>query len=372
MIKITKKEQCCGCHSCVSICPRKCITLEPDTEGFLYPKVNKKECINCGLCLIKCPLNQHNAKSIQNDVVAFSAKSDSVVIRKGSSSGGIFYHLAKKVIGLGGLVIGASFNNDFSVSHKCIEKIDDLHQLMGSKYVQSEIGRTFLKAKELLDGGRVVYFSGTPCQIFGLRLFLGKDYSNLLTQDIICHGVPSNAIWLNYFNSVASEAVNSVSFRDKKTGWRNYSVTIGNYSSEHYDDPYFNAFLKGYILRPSCYSCKFKSLQRQSDFTLGDFWGSGSKWDVNTDDLGTSLVLINTKKGLEFFTTIGDEISFERVDFYDSIKGNPSYSRSTKRPRGRDSFVRRIRKNCFCSEYKKIMSGSKIKALIRRLLKRGK
>ena len=198
MICVQDKSKCSGCHACSSICPKKCISLVADEEGFLYPKVNEKECLNCNLCEQVCPFLNPIGISKDEAPIAYAAKNLDEGTRTKSSSGGVFTAIAEHVIGQGGIVFGSAFDSPYNVVHIGVQKKDELQRLRGSKYVQSKIGNTYQEAKEALVSGRVVLFTGTPCQIGGLKAFLKKDYPNLYTQDLICHGVPSPKIFKEY------------------------------------------------------------------------------------------------------------------------------------------------------------------------------
>ena len=279
MINIQTKEYCCGCGACVEICPRHCISFNNDKEGFKYPIVNIEECIDCHLCEKVCPvINQGDEKlPIKN----YAAINKNLEIRKRSSSGGFFYLLASKIIKQGGIVWGAKFNKDWEVVMDFTDRIDGLLPFMGSKYVQANPLKSYTNIKKILQNGKTVLFTGTPCQISGLRLFLQKDYNNLLLVDIICHGVPSPLFWQNYLKEIKSSSTDSklsyVSFRNKVDGWKRFSIFF-DFEGKSFHQPFTNnsymkLFLGNYILRPSCYNCPVKKGKSGSDITIGDFWG---------------------------------------------------------------------------------------------------
>ena len=278
MITISDKKQCCGCSACSQICPAKCITMSADSEGFFYPQVDKAECTGCGLCESVCPILNGNRITSEQTVYAAYTEDE---IRMSSSSGGIFPLLADTVLAEGGVVFGAAFTRELSVQHIMVSSPDQLKKLQGSKYLQSDINGTYAEVKRQLAEGRRVLFSGTGCQIAGLKKYLGNDPDMLLTVDVICHGVPSENVWRTYLEWLEKEngaAVEKVTLRDKKTGWKTYSVSVefgnGNkYDQIHKKDLYMQTFLKDICLRPSCYDCRFKPLSSQADITLGDCWG---------------------------------------------------------------------------------------------------
>lgn len=302
MIQIEQKSQCCGCAACVQCCPRQCILLEEDAEGFLYPKVDASRCIDCGLCEKVCPvLHPGTPRAPQ---ACYAALHPDSRVRSASSSGGVFTALAASVLASGGVVFGARFASDWSVEHAYTETPDGLAAFRGSKYVQSRIGSAYSQAETFLKQGRRVLFTGTPCQISGLRRFLRKDYDGLLTLDFICHGVPSPLVWRRYLQAVSpSDAASlcGVSFRDKASGWHRYQVTLcydhATVSRPFYEDAYMRGFLSDLYLRPSCYACAAKSCRSGSDLTVGDFWGIEHFHPELDDDSGVSSVLVHTSSG---------------------------------------------------------------------------
>ena len=241
MIQIKEKYECCGCGACVQRCPKHCIEFIKDKEGFLYPKVDETTCINCGLCEKVCPvINQH---SIRKPLDIYAASNTNEVIKAESSSGGIFTILAETIINEGGVVFGARFNEQYEVVHDFTDNISGLAAFRGSKYVQSKIGNSFSEAETFLKQNRKVLFSGTPCQITGLKKFLRKEYSNLVTVDFVCHGVPSPEVWRNYLSSIIRPkgvdgknsvplslndmpSIESISFRDKRNGWKKFGFSV--------------------------------------------------------------------------------------------------------------------------------------------------
>ena len=311
MIEIQKKADCCGCGACAQVCPRSCITLTEDAEGFLYPVVSASDCIHCGACTLVCPMTAQAPASVQApEGYAAYAREDAV--RSASSSGGIFTLLAREILARGGVVFGAAYDEDFSVHHIQIDTPEDLPRLQGSKYVQSRTEEAYRQAKHQLEAGKTVLFSGVGCQIAGLKAYLKKDYPQLYTVDVLCHGVPSPKVWRDYLREqqdAFGSGVEAVSFRDKSTGWTGYSMRLQFrdrqvYQSHHTEDTYLKFFLENISLRPACHSCRFKALPHSADLTLGDAWGIGSYMPDMTDDRGTSLVLVNSRKGQALFRAI--------------------------------------------------------------------
>lgn len=322
--------QCNGCSACANICPKRCISMEPDVEGFWRPMVDTAQCIACGLCEKVCPvLNPPNLP--EGDPDCFAAINIDDQERLQASSGGLFILLARWVIENRGAVFGAAFNSDFSVSHKCAETEPEVSAFCTSKYVQSEIGSTYQEAKALLDQGRYVLFSGTPCQILGLRCYLGKNYEKLFTVDIICHGVPSPAVWRRYVQERAQKDADgrlpvNINFRAKEDSWSKFSMLFAyereEYCVPHRDDSYMRGFLRNLYLRPSCHQCIAKNTHRVSDITLADFWGIRHICPEMNDDQGTSLVLLHTKRAKTIWTDISRTIKYMPVDLDNAIGWN--------------------------------------------------
>lgn len=349
MINIKNKDNCCGCSACVEICPRNCISFYNDIEGFKYPKIDLKECIDCHLCEKVCPtLHSGNEKL---PIINFAAINQNLEIRKKSSSGGIFYLLADKIINRGGVVWGARFNKDWEVVMDFTDRIDGLLPFMGSKYVQANPLKSYTNIKKILQNGKTVLFTGTPCQISGLRLFLQKDYNNLLLVDIICHGVPSPLFWQNYLKEIKSSSTDSklsyVSFRNKVEGWKRFSIFF-DFEGKSFHQPFTNnsymkLFLGNYILRPSCYNCPVKKGKSGSDITIGDFWGIQNIFPSIDDDLGVSSVLINSEKGYDFIKDL--DADFYECTYDDILKGNSALRESCKIPEKRDYIFRHSQKS---------------------------
>ncbi len=381
MIDIKDKKLCCGCNACVQRCPKKCISVQEDEEGFLYPLVDLSMCIDCGLCEKVCPVL--NQGSERNPIELFAAANRDDSIRMQSSSGGIFTALAEQVIQEKGVVFGARFDEKWEVKHDYTETIEGLKAFRGSKYVQSRIGDTFSKAEFFLKAGRKVMFTGTPCQIAGLRLFLRKEYENLLAVDIICHGVPSPLVWRKYLGEKIQqgglESIQSISFRNKNTGWKNYSFQI-EYNKNHLKSFFSeyasqNIFMKGFLadlyLRPSCYACPAKKLKSGSDITLGDFWGIQHIKPELDDDKGVCAFIINTRKGIEWQNKL--VIQKYKFDFTDVVKGNPSLVYSVDIPEKRAAFYDKLRTSGLIklvSKYTELPLILRLKIFIYNLLKR--
>ena len=356
MIKIVNKQDCCGCSACVQRCPKHCITLKEDGEGFLYPHVNSDECIDCGLCEKVCPELHHGERHIPLEVYAAKNKDES--IRMQSSSGGIFTLLAEKVIQEGGVVFGAAFDVNWEVMHTYAETMEGLVDFRGSKYMQSRIGTAYQDAEYFLKQGRKVLFSGSPCQIKGLKLFLRKNYDNLIAVDFICHGVPSPKVWREYMKETIARksgknsvlpypipckiGIDTVDFRSKSTGWKKFSfaLTLSETSVEGVkntvllssvfsENPFMRAFLADLILRPSCYSCPSKSGRSGSDLTIADYWAIPQVAPEFDDDKGVSLVLVQTEKGKSFYQSLKEKTTFIVTSYQEAQGANGGFKEKT-------------------------------------------
>lgn len=350
MINIHDKRDCCGCSACVQRCPQGCISLQEDTEGFLYPQVNSTECINCDLCKKVCPLV--NRMNVITPKQVFAVKNKNEEERLNSSSGGVFIALARDIINSGGVVFGVVYDEKWELKHTYTEILAGVMPMMGSKYLQSRVESSYQQAEKFLKQGRKVLFSGTPCQIAGLRAFLGKAYPYLLTVDLVCHGVPSPGVWRKYIKEIEidDKLISSISFRDKKAGWKNYSFVIYGkldlgtneksvlLSEIHRDNLFMKGFLANIYLRPSCYLCKCKNGVSNSDITIADYWGINQIMPDFDDDKGVGLVLLSTEKGYECFSALG--MIVKESSYSDACLRNGGFCEYIKEhPRRADFFA---------------------------------
>lgn len=305
MISTIEKNRCCGCEACISKCPKQCIAMTLDDEGFYYPYVDQSKCVHCGLCERVCPvLNVVAHEEISNCMAVVNPNED---VRRKSSSGGVFIELALNTIQQGGVVFGAVFNENWDVEFVYAENEEGLIPMMGSKYVQARLNTAYKDAESFLKEGRLVLFTGSPCQISGLKCFLkGKDYPNLISVDFLCHGVPSPGVWKKHLSEISNgRIVEEIFFRNKDLGWKKPQIKLkysdSNYINRFKNDLYLKGFLSDIYLRRSCYSCKLKNNHSKGDITIGDFWGLNQQYPDLDDDKGTSLVILNNEKGTSFF-----------------------------------------------------------------------
>lgn len=324
MIEVKDKKDCCGCWACKNACPKQCIEMVEDKEGFRYPKIDSSACINCGLCEKVCPVINAEPSDTPHQQCGWLAQHKDEKIRQESTSGGAFTAIAAWVIRQGGVVFGAGYRKGtFVVGHQAVEREDDLAIFRNSKYVQSEMDDCYRQARKYLDEGRMVLFSGTPCQIEGLLGFLrGKIYKNLVLQDLVCHGIPSPAILNSYISAqrqlIGGEFTN-VLFRDKFYGYHYSSFSIYNSdSAKDYhkgvdSNAYLRAFFNNLSDRPSCYACKFKKRYRRSDLTLWDCFPI-EKFTKQMDGKGTTRVLVQSEKGVEIMKQVADDLSLIPVE----------------------------------------------------------
>lgn len=349
MIERVPREQCTGCRACESICPQKAISMVVGGDGFWYPTVNE-QCVSCGLCLKVCQVEQ---AATENEailsVVAAQNKDESLL--KGSSSGGVFCELAKAVLEDGGVVFGAAMTESLAVSHSFVETISDLPKLMGSKYVQSDIGESFRLAKTFLEEKRTVLFSGTPCQIRGLHLFLNKPYDNLITVDLVCHGVPSQKAFEKYLSEQRAR-IEMVNFRHKQYGWRDFSVCLVTDKKKSHirkvrNDLYMRAFLKNLNLRRSCYRCPANRHRSGSDITLGDFWNIEKLSETFPKDRGVSGVILRTEKGKKIFERIKNIFLYEERMLEEMVRYNHVITSSVAEPPERTDYLQKLEKTTY-------------------------
>lgn len=335
-IQVDDKRHCSGCSACYSVCSKRCIFMREDEEGFLYPVVNESDCIQCGKCLKVCPYaeEEFTNKPEENELaLCYAAYNMDEEIRYRSSSGGLFRAFADRIMEEGGVVFGAAFDKDFKVAHAYAETKEGLIPLMGSKYLQSRMDDTFADVKRFLCEGRKVLFTGCGCHIAGLKKYLKNNDENLICIDLICHGVDSPKVWIEYLHSLfTDEQVEQVNFRDKITGQDDSSVFIKGCRSVFYEkgknNIYFRSWRYGLFVRPSCEICPFKADNRVSDLTIADCWGWQKMAPEMYDDKGLSTLVVHTAKGKALFETVSSRLVYKETRLEDVKVFNSDYIRS--------------------------------------------
>lgn len=341
MPELATKEYCTGCTACASACPKGCITMIADKNGFLHPMIDADKCIMCGLCEKCCPVISP-LKISEAEPRVYAAFSRDERMRLESSSGGVFTELARSVLKDGGVVFGAAYTTQFEVAHVCVEGEADLALLRGAKYAQSDLRGVFVDVKSKLKEGWNVLFSGTPCQVAGLKAFLGEEYDALLTVDFICHSVPSPKAWQEYTKYRAGHDNSGklpcdINLRSKHSGWTNYQYSnLFTYADGHAysvkssESLYMKLFVGGYINRESCAKCQFKGYNRVSDLTIGDFWGI---WDIAPemdDNKGTSVVLVQSRQGAEQLRRVSGQLILKAVTLEEASRQNGAMLRASQ------------------------------------------
>lgn len=384
------KNQCTGCRMCEQICPFDAIKMIENKEGFLEPKIDYEKCTNCGMCYKKCPqINDVNSRRLEN-IEVYAAKNKNVEEQKASSSGGIFSILANYVLDKNGIVYGCAYNEDLVAEHIRIENKKELYKLRGSKYVQSNTKHTFTEVKEYLKNDKFVLYTGTPCQIAGLKAFLGKDYETLILVDFICHGVPSPLLFKKYIDWLQSKNISKIeeyNFRSKeKNDWGlNSKVKFNNGNTIYIPanlDAYYKSFLDGKTYRECCYKCKYANTQRNSDITIADFWGIQKEYPEFYDEKGVSAIIVNTEKGNNIIKNVENKIEKISTSINQVKKYNSNLQSATKRYEDRENvyidienktFEKYIKENLkYKKEIKDIIKSkvpNKVKKIVKEILK---
>ena len=341
MIRVSDKQKCTGCTACMAACPAQCIIMRRDRQGFEYPMANPDLCLNCGKCEKVCPvLNPLETASVRS---SYAVRVSEYVAE--SSSGGVFPALAKNVIANGGVVFGAVLNPDMTVGHAESEDMAGVEAMRGSKYAQSDMYDSYSEARQYLEDGRSVMFTGTPCQVAGLNSFLGKSYDNLLTVEMVCHGAPSPGLWEKYVKALETghgNKIGQVRFRDKSRSWMHYDFVYAAGDAEvrtpYMKSPYMALFLQDMSLRPSCYKCPVRNGRSGSDLTLADLWSVAEAAPWMNDDKGASLVLVNSEKGSAALSEV--TLHTCEVDVSVAVKNNGGFAESIEMPEKRAEFFR--------------------------------
>lgn len=389
------KKDCCACGACLNVCPKDAISMNEDESGFLYPQIDDTKCINCKMCQRVCAYQNKEEENVPLKTWVAVSKDEETL--KKSSSGGTFYTLAKYVVEQSGCAVGAAFDYDFNVHHILAENLNDLHKVQGSKYTQSDTELIFREVKKKLVSGKIVLFSGCPCQVAGLKSYLGKEYDNLITIDLICHGVPSNKMFKDYIDILKkSKDICEFNFRDKSFGWGIYSSVVDNndkklrvYSST---SSYMYYFLNGVIYRENCYSCKYACKNRPGDITIGDYWGIEREHpelieSKKIDDFkGVSVVIANTQKGIKFVDDNADlfklfDSTFEKASRYNTQLNEPTKYDLHRvdiiemyKNGGYSAVEKNFQKSIKFKKYKSIIKSlipQKMKRKLKKILRRG-
>lgn len=339
-----KKNECSGCTACMSACPKSAITMHEDDEGFLYPVINEDTCIHCGICRKVCSW-EHPLYDNSPEPLTLAAVLKDKVERQRSTSGGVFYAIAKWVIEHNGMVYGAAFDEQLQLKHIGVDNLDDLQKLRGSKYIQSNLGLIFKNIKSHLEQGRFCYFTGTGCQVAGLKAYLHKDYEKLITSDLVCHGAPSQKLFnehIAYMEKKYHDKVVDYKFRDYKWGVGCEACSFANRKTiikPTYElSPYLYSFMYAYTYRYSCYECKFAKVPRQGDISLADFWGVKNFFPRFDNTNGCSLVLINSNKGDKIWDQVKGQFDYNISKVVDAAKHNGNVVRPSEMPAQR-AFV---------------------------------
>lgn len=391
MVILADKSVCTGCAACKAVCSCHAISMRADKEGFLYPQIDASKCVGCRMCMKSCPSLAQAEPRKPIGVYAAVAKDDD--LRCASSSGGMFSLLSNEVLSRGGVVFGAAFDHsDWHVYHRVAEKEEELFELRGSKYVQSDIGECYNEVKDFLKSGRHVLFTGTPCQIAALKRVLDADRATptdkLLLVDVVCHAVPSPLAWKKYLEkriaSVYTDRVGGlrdirrISFRSKDFGWKKFAMSLEFSNDKTYlavfnDDPFMRGFLSELYNRPSCHNCPCKSLKSGSDLSIADYWGVATQLPDMDDDKGTSLVMVNTEKGANAFVALGDKINAKESEFDHTVACNSAIIKPTKPHRNRGRFFRYVVNSDFDSLVNRMLRPalrSRIRVIVGRILRK--
>jgi len=340
-------DYCTGCGACEQVCPTKAISMKPvNEEGFLESVTDFEKCIDCNQCRMTCPQNTKAKLNSPQLNLAVRDKDDEEL--KNSASGGAFAAAARVILSQGGVVVGAAYNDDMTVSHHIVDGLKDMPKLQSSKYVQSNTAGTFKEVKKMLRDGRTVLYSGTPCQIAGLKGFLRKDYDNLYTMDVICHGVASPKLFVKYLEWLSGKMGGKIiyyNFRDKSTGWGLDYMTKTKTKTKTMPcslDPYYHHFLKGDTYRECCYHCLYARQERVSDITIGDYWGIEKEHPEFYSTKGVSCLLVNTEKGKFLWNLISSEFISLESTFDKVARANHNLKAPTPRPAVRDNIYKQI------------------------------
>lgn len=367
---ICEKDKCTGCFACHNICPKGAIEMKEDKFGYIYPEIIKSKCINCGLCKKTCPVL--NKVELNEPLKCYAMYANNENIRSKSTSGGVATQISKIVIENQGIVYGAAFTSDCNVEHIRIDNLNDLAKIQGSKYVHSYIKDVFKSIKKDLLDKKKVLFIGTPCQVAGLKKYLIKDYNNLYTIDIICHGVPSQKFLKEEVQRINNNLeIDRVNFRvGNNYGFYIIKDNKCKFSISKEESPYADLFMLGYSLRPNCHNCAYANRKRISDITLGDFWGLSKESKISAErNKGINVVICSSKKGLELIEKIKKSFVFEERDYIEAVNGNTQLRNPISKYNENVKFKSLYLKDGFCKAYKKITCKIRIKRKLSKIKK---
>lgn len=374
MIDKVSPNKCCLCRACFEICPTGAINFTVFENGFNYPAIDLAKCINCQKCERVCP-ELNNTFDVESSFpIVYAGNSTDYEIRANSSSGGIFFEITKKVIANGGYVAGAVFKEHFQVKHMVTNDIETVKRMCGSKYAQSDNIGEFNKIKDLLKVGKQVLFCGCPCQVAGLKKFLGNKTEKLITIDFICHGIPSQEMldaYVAYRENKMKSKIVDLKFRDKQKGWHSSCFCCSYENGKKYSnpitvDPYMKGFLNGYNLKEACYTCKYKNSSSGSDITLADFWGAEALYPKLDDNKGLSAIIVNSSIGSEILDTLN--LNLMKIQLEEVVKYNKNYTTPTKMHSERRDFFECVNNEGYAKAIESFFCESKREEIKRKIL----
>lgn len=343
------KKNCYGCGACMNVCPKQAITMNSDKDGYIFPVIDHALCVECGKCEEACAFQNKSIRS-NKPIATYVAINKNKTILLSSASGGVFPALASLIFERNGVIFGCAYNNNMEPEHICVDNPVDIKKLQGSKYVQSNINTTYIEAKQYLKDGRWVLFVGTPCQIAGLNSYLGKDYNNLITVDLICEGVPSADFFKGYIKYLEIKLKGKVidfKFRDKSKGWGHMGKVIYKKNGRVKEklilplsSYYYSYFMKGCIYRESCYECRYACSNRNGDFTIGDYWGVEKAHPKIETKNGVSVLLVNSKKGMMLIDELAKYLDLKKSTFEQARLQNGRLNRPTAKSDRRQAVLR--------------------------------
>lgn len=372
-----KKEECCGCGACVDVCPKGAVRMAVDQEGFRYPRIDGKLCIDCRRCEQVCPVKEPEEQKSAGKAVGkarqyFGVQAKEKKTRYESSSGGMFPVLAEYVLKRQGVVYGASYGRDMRVVHREIRSLEKLDCIKRTKYVQSSLKGIYKRAEKHLKADRWVLFCGTPCQAKGLMLYLKKSYPKLLVADLVCYGAPSPGVWRDYVKYLEKKRggpVTDFSFRDKRMGDSGHTCAYvaggKEYTGSLYADVYCRMYFSDHIIRPSCHECRFCTVERDSDFTIGDFWGLEKVKPEMDDGMGTSMVIVHTEKAKKVWEEVKGSLSWFECEEKDVLQ--PRLTGAVSAARSRGIFMMLYRLLPFSVFYTGYLASASGAALLKRI-----